>query len=85
MFYEQLIKNYLYSRREFVVAHDPNAFKKIAVLTGLTVLIGGTEISKANANTMPPQTDTFFYSIGAFGCHGGSSNTSIIPSIVCGI
>lgn len=63
------------------MAHDPNAFKKIAVLTGLTVLIGGTEISKANANTMPPQTDTFFYSIGAFG-DGGSSNTSNSLSFV---
>jgi hypothetical protein len=57
------------------VTHDPNAFKKIAVLTGLTVLIGGTEISKANANTTTPQTDTFFYSIGSFS-DGGSSNTS---------
>ena len=57
------------------MTHDPNAFKKIAVLTGLTVLIGGTEISKANANTTTPQTDTFFYSIGSFG-DGGSSNMS---------
>ena len=57
------------------MTHDPNALKKIAVLTGLTVLIGGTEISKANANTTTPQTDAFFYSIGSFS-DGGSSSTS---------
>lgn len=57
------------------MTHDPNSFKKVAVLTGLTVLIGGTEISNANASTTAPQTDTFFYSIGSFS-DGGSSNTS---------
>jgi hypothetical protein len=57
------------------VAHDPNSFKKIAVLTGLTVLIGGAEISNADAATTTPQTDTFNFTIGSE-FDGGSSSTS---------
>jgi len=57
------------------VTHDPNSFKKVAVLTGLTVLIGGAEISNANANTTTPQTDAFSYTIGSFNDFE-SSNTS---------
>ena len=44
------------------MAHDPNSFKKIAVLTGLTVLIGGAEISHADAATTALQTGTFDFS-----------------------
>ena len=32
--------------------HDVKAFKKVAVLTGLTVLVGGAEISSADAATL---------------------------------
>lgn len=32
--------------------HDTGSFKKVAVLTGLTVLVGGAEISHANADTV---------------------------------
>ena len=48
------------------MTHDPNSFKKVAVLTGLTVLIGGAEISNAHANTISDPTQTFSYSIGSF-------------------
>lgn len=43
------------------MTHDPNSFKKIAVLTGLTALIGGAEISNADAATIT-QTDNFNFS-----------------------
>src|SRR5215813_12460600 len=32
--------------------HDTRSFKKVAVLTGLTVLVGGAEISGADAATI---------------------------------
>ena len=32
--------------------HDPKSFKKVAVLTGLTVLVGGAEVSSADAATI---------------------------------
>jgi hypothetical protein len=38
---------------------DPNSFKKLAVLTGLTALIGSAGVSNADATTTTPQTDTF--------------------------
>ena len=38
------------------MSHDQSAFKKVAVLTGLTMLVGGAEISEANA--APGQTET---------------------------
>ena len=37
------------------MTHDPNSFKKVAALTGLTVLIGGAEISNAHATTFSIQ------------------------------
>jgi hypothetical protein len=46
------------------VTHDPNSFKKVAALTGLTVLIGGAEISNADAATFSDPTQTFSYTIG---------------------
>ena len=33
------------------MTHDTGSFKKVAVLTGLTMLVGGAEISQANAAT----------------------------------
>ena len=41
------------------MTHDPSSFKQVAVLTGLTVLIGGAEISNADAATFS-QRDEFF-------------------------
>ena len=38
---------------------DERSFKKIAVLTGMTALIGGAEISQSNATTTTPQTLSF--------------------------
>ena len=46
------------------MTHDPNSFKKVAALTGLTVLIGGAEISNAHATTFSDPTQTFSYTIG---------------------
>jgi hypothetical protein len=46
----------------FVMARDTGSMKKVAVLTGLTMLVGGAEISEAEAATTTPQTDTFFLS-----------------------
>jgi hypothetical protein len=57
------------------VAHDPNTFKKAAVLTGLTVLIGGAEISNADAATISDPTQTFNISIGLSGSKTPSSTT----------
>jgi hypothetical protein len=57
------------------VAHDPSTFKKAAVLTGLTVLIGGAEISNANAATISDPTQTFDISIGSAGGGSPSSTT----------
>ena len=34
------------------MTHDPSSFKKVAVLTGLTMLVGGAEISEADATTL---------------------------------
>jgi hypothetical protein len=51
------------------MTHDPSSFKKVAVLTGLTALIGGAEISDADAAAVS-QTDTF-----AFSTAGGSPAT----------
>lgn len=39
--------------------HDPKSFKKVAVLTGLTVLVGGAEISSIEAATIV-QSPGFF-------------------------
>src|SRR5262245_21668068 len=48
--------------------HDTTSFKKVAVLTGLTVLVGGAEISSA-ATLVQDQN---------FGpLHGPSSNTTL--------
>ena len=49
------------------MTHDPNSFKKVAALTGLTVLIGGAEISNAHATTFSDPTQTFSYMIGSYG------------------
>jgi len=43
--------------------HDPGTFKKAAVLTGLTVLMGGAEISTADAATTVPETLPFSISV----------------------
>jgi hypothetical protein len=43
------------------MTHDPSSFKKVAALTGLTALIGGAEISNADAATFP-QFHTFGFS-----------------------
>jgi hypothetical protein len=42
---------------------NPKSSKKLAVLTGLTALIGGAGVSNANANTTTPQTDTFNFGV----------------------
>ena len=55
------------------MTHDPNSFKKVAVLTGLTALIGGAEISSADAATTS-QTDSFNFST-----VGGSPATINLP------
>jgi hypothetical protein len=41
------------------MTQDERSFKKIAVLTGMTALIGGAEISQSNAATTAPQTLSF--------------------------
>jgi hypothetical protein len=38
------------------MTHDTGSSKKVAVLTGLTMLVGGAEISTADAATTGPQT-----------------------------
>ena len=43
-----------------------NTFKKAAVLTGLTILVGGAEISNAGAGGTTPQADTFSISAAFF-------------------
>lgn len=45
-----------------MIQGDTSSFKKAAVLTGLTVLIGGAEISTADAATTLPETHSFFLS-----------------------
>jgi hypothetical protein len=42
-----------------VTKHDPGSFKKAAVLTGLTVMMGGAEVSTADAATTVPQVLPF--------------------------
>ena len=59
------------------MAHDPNTFKKAAVLTGLTVLIGGAEISNAGAATISDPTQTFNLSI-PFQFTPGSTSTDLM-------
>jgi hypothetical protein len=46
------------------MANEVSSLKKAAVLTGLTMVIGGAEVSTADAATTTPQTNTF--SITAF-------------------
>ncbi len=55
------------------MTHDPHSFKKVAALTGLTVLIGGAEISNADAATFSDPTQTFSYTIGMQFQSGGST------------
>jgi hypothetical protein len=47
------------------MSHDQSAFKKVAVLTGLTMLVGGAEISEVNAATLN-QTIAFDFSVSPF-------------------
>jgi hypothetical protein len=44
--------------RGFKITHELSSFKKVAVLTGLTAVVGGAEISNADANIVS-QIDTF--------------------------
>jgi hypothetical protein len=41
------------------MAHEPSSPKKVAVLTGLTMLAGGVEVSRAIADTTTPETHGF--------------------------
>jgi hypothetical protein len=50
-----------------MIQHDAKSFKKFAVLTGLTVLVGGAEISAADAATTTPETRNF--SLNNFSTH----------------
>ena len=45
------------------MGHDPSSFKRVAVLTGMTMLVGGAEISEVNAATLT-QTIPFSVSTG---------------------
>jgi hypothetical protein len=55
------------------MTQDPSSFKKVAVLTGLTALIGGAEISNADAATTS-QTDAISLSTS-----GGATATEMLP------
>jgi hypothetical protein len=57
------------------MTQDAGSFKKIAVLTGMTALIGGAEISQSNAATTTPQTQTFDFSQ-----PGNGTNTDSVGS-----
>lgn len=41
------------------MSHYPSSSKKVAVLTGLTMLVSGAEILSANANTTIPEVEPF--------------------------
>ena len=49
--------------------HDTSSFKKAAVLTGLTVLVGGAEISSAEAATTVPEVEAI-----SIGFSGGQAD-----------
>jgi hypothetical protein len=49
---------------EVVMSEGTNSIKKVAVLTGLTMLVGGAEIIEANAATVT-ETHTFLFSASA--------------------
>jgi hypothetical protein len=55
------------------MTHDPSSFKQVAVLTGLTALIGGAEISNADAATIT-QHDNFDFSSSL-----GATTTKMLP------
>ena len=55
------------------MTHDTSSFKKVAVLTGLTALVGGAEISNADAATTS-QTDAIGLSTS-----GGATATEMLP------
>jgi hypothetical protein len=57
------------------MSQDSNSFKNVAVLTGLTMLIGGAEISNADANTISDPTQTFLYSWSNFNSPTSLSNS----------
>ena len=48
------------------MASEASSLKKIAVLTGLTMLMGGAEVSGAAAATTTPQVDAFTFTIFPF-------------------
>ena len=56
------------------MASEASSLKKIAVLTGLTMVMGGAEVSGAAANTTTPQIDAF--TVTAFPFNSGSQNLS---------
>ena len=56
------------------MASEASSLKKIAVLTGLTMVMGGAEVSGATAATTTPQIDAFTVTVFTF--NSGSQNLS---------
>ena len=59
------------------MTQDAGSFKKIAVLTGITALIGGAEISQSKATTLTPSQSQTFTSFTQTG--NGTTDSSVGP------
>ena len=56
------------------MAQQPSSLKKVAVLTGLTMVMGGAEVSGAAAATTTPQVDTFTVTASPFSSGSGDES-----------
>lgn len=66
----------MFSHQGFAISHDASSFKKVAVLTGLTMLVGGAEISEAEAATLVQTDDMPVISTGGPGTQSSSATVN---------